>query len=205
MCSNDRETPAKLPSFRNLLIKLNSDLFEISYKKPFAYWDSPALTELEILILILEDRRFFSHHGVDLKSIAREAWRILSRQKHGGASTIDMQLVRTLTGYKSPTIRRKVYEMILSVVIQFHYSKIEILRSYLHCAYLGHGLRGLDEAADHCYQARLDQLTFPQAAELAAMLVYPCPRSQTPEWFSKVHRRALYAAKLYPVLKRRIA
>jgi membrane carboxypeptidase/penicillin-binding protein len=200
-----RNERAELPSLKNLFVKLNGDLFKIANRKPSVCWDAEQLNQLEIMILILEDRRFFNHLGFDMVSISREIWKAMTFRRYGGASTIDMQLVRTLTDYRASTVRRKLYEIILSIIIQFHYSKLEILRSYLDCAYFGHGLRGVDVASSRIYGVAAEHLTFEQAAELAAMLVYPYPKSPTAEWQTRVRRRALYAIKLFPILKSKIS
>ncbi len=52
------------------------------------------------MTIAIEDRRFFYHPGVDVLSILRETIKALKGRKHGGASTIDMQFVRTVTGYQ---------------------------------------------------------------------------------------------------------
>lgn len=105
---------------REILIKIHLDLFAIDSKiqSILAYYP-PALTNLEKLTLVLEDRRFLFHYGIDLKSVLRETIRAVTFRSHGGASTIDMQFVRTCTGYKERTLTRKLYEMLLAVIIQF--------------------------------------------------------------------------------------
>jgi penicillin-binding protein 1A len=50
---------------------------------------------LEVLVVLLEDWRYFEHRGIDWRSVLREGLKAISFQKHGGASTIDMQFVRT--------------------------------------------------------------------------------------------------------------
>jgi membrane peptidoglycan carboxypeptidase len=114
-----------------------------------------------------------------------------------------MQFVRTATGYRRKTLRRKLYEMLLALIIQYRYNKFEILRSYLACAYFGSHLYGTERAARKVFNTSSHQLTFDQSAELAAMLVYPCPLRPTPEWRTKVRGRADYAKRLYPRLKKR--
>ncbi|MBF1298976.1 MAG: transglycosylase domain-containing protein, partial [Neisseria sp.] len=87
---------------RNFLITINQDLFlirekieEISYTQIIGYHD---YDELHYLVMALEDRRFLKHCGVDFRSILRECIKFFLRKKFGGASTIDMQMVRTITG-----------------------------------------------------------------------------------------------------------
>lgn len=127
----------------------------------------------------------------------------MTLHRFGGASTIDMQFVRTATDYRRKTLRRKLYEMLLAWIIQYRYNKFEILRSYLACAYFGSHLYGIERASQKIFDTSSYKLTFDQSAELAAMLVYPCPLRPTPEWRAKVSRRADYAKRLYPRLKKR--
>ena len=189
---------------REILIKIHLDLFAIDSKiQSILVYHPPALTNLEKLTLVLEDRRFLFHYGIDLKSVLREIIRAVTFRSHGGASTIDMQFVRTCTGYKERTLTRKLYEMFLAVIIQFRYSKIEILRSYLTCAYFGSHRRGANAAAQIMFGKKADDLSVDEAAFIAAMLVYPRPRDPTEEWTLRVGRRADYGKRIYIANKER--
>ncbi|WP_374702115.1 biosynthetic peptidoglycan transglycosylase [Herbaspirillum sp. B65] len=149
------------------------------------------------MVLILEDRRFFKHGGVDLKSVCRESFKACLGRRHGGASTIDMQFVRTVTGYRERTIKRKIYEIFLASLIQIRYSKIVILRSYLQCAFLGSHLRGVHAASLKIFNKPSMDLSLQEAATIAAMLVYPRPMKPTDEWNLRVQRRADYGQRVY--------
>ena len=200
----EHEPKLKIRRPREILTKIHLDLFKIhSNVQPALAYYPPALTNLEKLTLVLEDRRFLVHHGLDVKSVLREILRAVTFRRHGGASTIDMQFVRTSTGYKERTLARKLYEMFLAIIIQFRYSKIEILRSYLACAYFGSHRRGADAAAHKIFGKRADDLSIEEAAFIAAMLVYPRPRQPTVEWESRVHRRADYGKRIYITNKER--
>jgi membrane peptidoglycan carboxypeptidase len=155
------------------------------------------LSELEVLVVLLEDRRFFQHQGIDWKSIIREFWKMCTYRRHGGASTIDMQLVRTVTGYRTRTFRRKGYEMLLSYALQKHMNKIEILRAYLHIAYFGTGIVGSKAAAETLYDKELLELSRYEAAQIASMLVYPKPGIPTRPWRKKIKRRSTYGLRLF--------
>ena len=110
----------------------------------------------------------------------------------GGASTIDMQFVRTATGYKEKTLRRKWYEMLLAVLIQYRYSKPQILRSYLDCAFFGSGLVGAHQASLRMFSGAPGELTSDSAAQVAAMLVYPRPLRPEAHWIEKIQQRGRY-------------
>jgi membrane carboxypeptidase/penicillin-binding protein len=189
---------------RRILVGIHRDLFKIERRIVYDYGRPEPLSSLEVMVLILEDRRFFQHHGVDFISCVRELCRALLLRSHGGASTIDMQLVRTATGYRERTLRRKLYEIFLAWIIQYRYNKFEILRSYLKCAFFGSHLYGSDAAIKQIYNKYpWDELDIDESADLAAMLVYPRPLSPTAEWTRKLSRRANYAKRLYPRLKQR--
>jgi monofunctional glycosyltransferase len=192
------------PSFRKALLNIHRDLFtiEIYVQRSLAY-ASADLTPLEKLTLVLEDRRFFRHQGIDVLSLLREIFRAITFRRHGGASTIDMQFVRTATGYRQRVLKRKLYEMLLAWLIQFRYSKILILRSYLACAFFGSHLVGADAAARRLFNHPATELTLDEAAVVAAMLVYPRPRIPTAAWTSKVDRRAKYGKRIYISNKQR--
>lgn len=194
------EQQPKLRTFRprEMLTKIHLDLFKVhsNIDASLAYYP-PALTNLEKLTLVLEDRRFPFHHGFDVKSTFREFFRAITFRSHGGASTIDMQFIRTSTGYRERKFGRKLYEMLLAVLIQFRYSKITILRSYLNCAYFGSHLKGANAAARKVFGKTADDLSVEEAAFIAAMLV--CPRSLHPtaEWELRIRRRADYGKRIY--------
>lgn len=194
------EQQPKLRTFRprEILTKVHLDLFRVHFniKRSLAYYPQE-LTNLEKLTLVLEDRRFHHHHGFDVKSTLREFFRAFTLRSHGGASTIDMQFVRTSTGYKERKLRRKLYEMFLAVLIQFRYSKITILRSYLDCAYFGSHLKGANAAARRVFGKMAHELSIEEAAFIAAMLVYPRPSHPTDEWELRVRRRADYGKRIY--------
>jgi membrane peptidoglycan carboxypeptidase len=154
------------------------------------------------MILVLEDRRYFYHRGFDWRSGIRELSRAVAIQPHGGASTVDMQFVRTATGYKQKTLKRKLYEIILALLIQYRYNKIRILRAYLGCAYFGANLRGTRQACHQLYGKEPEELALEEAARVAAMLVYPKPKQASQQWISKLRRRANYGMALYPGLEK---
>lgn len=184
------------PFIRHLLIKLNKDLDSISLYCPSHYSETVQELPIHRMILLLEDRRFFNHWGIDIWSLKRELFRYLTFRRHGGASTIDMQFVRTITGYRERTISRKIYEMILAFLIQYHCSKWQILQAYLDEAYFGSGLRGVRASSQALYERQPSQLGIVEAAELASLLVYPKPRNPSQRWKTKVDRRARYALQL---------
>ena len=197
-----RASPVRFFSLRRCLIRVHTDLEKIHSR---VHWNfgEPKLSKFEVMVLISEDRRFFHHYGFDIRSILREVLRLLTFRRHGGASTIDMQFVRTITGYRDRKFSRKIYEILLAWLIQFRLSKVEILRSYLSCAFYGSRLTGAEAAARKVFKQNPEDLNDKEAAMLAAMLVYPRPLSPTVAWQNKVERRANYLVRLYPGMKKR--
>jgi membrane peptidoglycan carboxypeptidase len=184
----------KIPSFRDGLIRIHADLFTIE-RKVLLYEGASTLSRFEKLVLVLEDRRFLNHDGFDVIACGRELFKALTWRKHGGASTIDMQFVRTATGFKDRTIRRKLYEILLAVIIQFRYSKLQIIRSYLACAFFGSRLIGINKAIQEIYGRPINELSELECAELAAMLVYPKPLRPKEGWNVKIRQRANYGLR----------
>jgi len=186
--------------------KLQSDLSRIDQSvRPLPHSPTAKLTALELMTIALEDRRFFYHRGVDVPSIIRETVKALTGRKHGGASTIDMQFVRTVTGFRAPTITRKLYEGFLALAIQPRHKKLEILRSYLACAYFGSGLIGANAAARTTFNKDADRLSIEEASLISAMLAYPRPLHALPRWEQRARRRAAYAVTVFAGRKRRLA
>jgi membrane peptidoglycan carboxypeptidase len=182
------------PLTRRLLAQVESDLKRILTTTT---WSCDELSDLEILILLLEDRRFFQHQGVDILSVLRELFRMFTFQRFGGASTIDMQFVRTRTGYRRRRVGRKLYEMILAHALQSRMSKLAILRAYLREVYLGWDLHGVESATRSLFGKSADELDRDEAATIAAMMVYPQPLNPSPTWRAKVQRRAAYGLRLF--------
>lgn len=157
----------------------------------------PDTSTLEIMTILLEDRRYFSHKGVDRLSVLRETHKLLRLWQPGGASTIEMQFVRTITGYRERTVWRKIYEAALAMALAARCEKRSVLRAYLALAYFGTKLSGADAAAHQIYGKAAVELTIEEAAFVAAMLCYPRPGAAPPKWREKVERRAAYGLALH--------
>lgn len=193
------------PSFRSSLIRIHDAIIKIEEER-WAVSQTPTLTRLEKLVLLLEDRRFLYHRGVDWRAVLREFLKAVTGKRHGGASTIDMQLFRTISDRYERTARRKIREWIGTYVLQRRFTKLEILRVYLRVAYLGTGIKGSIEAAHALfpelaseYDCELDEerFTLDQLAQIASLLVYPKPRIANANWQTKIRRRADYGLALY--------
>ena len=138
-----------------------------------AYNEIPPLL-IDALIAV-EDRNYFHHVGIDFKGILRAAWtNLLSGGVKQGGSTITQQLVKNFFLTHERTIWRKINEIIMSLLLESHYSKSEILEAYINEIYLGqHGLlaiHGFGTAARYYYSRPLNELRPDQLALLVALV-----------------------------------
>ncbi len=129
-------------------------------------------------ILVTEDRRFFSHSGVDLRRVAGSALANLrARRLVQGGSTITQQLARSafLTGER--TLWRKANELVMALLVERLHTKKEILETYLNTIYLGHdgsiAIHGFGLAARHLFGKDIAQLGLDEAALLAGIIRAP--------------------------------
>ena len=126
-----------------------------------------------------EDRRFYSHGGVDLWGILRAVRvNMQARGTKEGASTITQQVARTLFLNRERTLARKVREAILAWRIERHYSKDQILEIYLNQIFYGHNAYGIEAAAQLYFGKSVKELTVSEAALLAGLP--PAPNSYSP-------------------------
>lgn len=116
-----------------------------------------------------EDRRFFSHPGVDPIAIARATLANLRERRFAqGGSTITQQVVKQLSP-RPRTLSGKIREAIIALRLEHHRSKREILALYLNLAPYGNQLTGIERASRAYFGADPSQLTHAQAAYLAAL------------------------------------
>ncbi|MBO9545484.1 transglycosylase domain-containing protein [Caulobacter sp.] len=122
----------------------------------------------------IEDRRFYSHMGVDPKAIARALGR--NAQAGGvseGGSTITQQLAKNAFLSSDRNLRRKAQEAMIAVYLEARLSKKEILSRYLSSVYFGDGAFGLRAAARHYFGKQPEQLSVGEAAMLAGLVKAP--------------------------------
>lgn len=177
---------------KRILVSLNHDIDKIKNNVEFSCDiesllhsinpRSPELSQIERIVLTLEDRRFFLHTGFDIKSIPRGLKRLMRARQLGGISTIDQQIVRISTKRTERTLSRKAREILLAIAINAHCSKRQILHYYIHNAYLGHTLQGVEVASDLIFATRALFLNTEQAAFLACLLPLPFPKRALDEY-----------------------
>ncbi|NNM78650.1 transglycosylase domain-containing protein [Sphingomonas sp. ID1715] len=148
--------------------------------------------EFLALLVQAEDRRFWRHNGVDWRSVARAAVGWATCKSQSGASTIEMQLVRTVTGKYEISITRKLREMIISMGLRRKWCKASIIATYACVGYFGEEVRGAEDAALALHKRRLDECSRLRKALVAATLRRPIPGRRSREWCREVLRRARY-------------
>jgi penicillin-binding protein 1A len=120
--------------------------------------------------LAAEDRRFYSHHGLDLTGIARAMRADLgARHVVQGGSTITQQVVRNIFLSPDQTLKRKVQEAILAWRLERALGKTEILELYLNRIYFGDGAYGVEAASQTYFGKPAAQDSLAEAALLAAL------------------------------------
>lgn len=128
----------------------------------------------QALLISGEDHRFFDHAGIDFIAVCRAIWRGCVLRRREGASTIEMQLVRVLTGRFERTLVRKIHEAGLATLLGSVVPKRAIPALYLRIGYFGTEMGDFSAA---CRKLCLEPLSMSprQAAGLVARLKYPEP------------------------------
>ena len=136
------------------------------------YSDLPS--HLVNAFVALEDKRFFSHKGVDY---IRLGGALIHNVKAGymkeGGSTITQQLAKNTQLSSEKTVARKIKELRLARLIEKEYSKEEILEMYLNAIYYGNGIYGIDSAARNYFGKAPEDLTLSESAYLAGIVKNP--------------------------------
>jgi penicillin-binding protein 1A len=122
----------------------------------------------------IEDRRFFSHSGVDPIGLLRAvAANVLRRGVSQGGSTITQQLAKNLFLTQERTLWRKMQELVLALWLERKFSKTEILELYLNRVYFGSGAYGVEAAAQRYFGKPAREVKIAEAAMLAGLVKSP--------------------------------
>lgn len=133
-------------------------------------------------VIATEDRRFYSHWGLDLIRLSKALMVNISAMGiRQGASTITQQLARNLYFSHRRTLSRKLKELITAIQIERRYSKREILEMYLTQTYFGSGAYGAQAATQRYFSKAVEELTLDESALLVALL-------KAPTTYSPIHR-----------------
>ncbi|MBE8215868.1 MAG: PBP1A family penicillin-binding protein [Endozoicomonadaceae bacterium] len=135
---------------------------------PVLFEDIPSI--LIKAFLSAEDSDFYTNNGIQIRSLLRAAWPILtSGQIHSGGSTITMQVARNFFLKPDRVFSRKLKEMILALKINNNLSKNNIITLYLNKIYLGHRAYGIESAAQIYYGRSIRELNLAQTAMIAGL------------------------------------
>ena len=148
-------------------------------------------------ILAIEDRRFYSHWGIDPIRLARAlVTDIITHSPQQGGSTITQQLARNLFLTHEKTMTRKLKEIVLAIRIEQTYTKDEILEMYFNQIYFGEGAYGVDAAAKVYFGKRVQELTLPECALLAGLPRNPRDYSPRRDPDRAIRRRNLVLSQM---------
>ena len=129
-------------------------------------------------VLAAEDKRFFEHHGIDARGVFRALFANLkSGRVVQGGSTLTQQLIKNFFLTGSRTMKRKITEAAMALLVEWHYGKLEILEAYLNEIYLGQrgsrALYGVWEGAQFYFGKEPKDLSVGEAAMLAGLIRSP--------------------------------
>lgn len=162
----------------------NKNISSISY--------SPLLIRM---LILAEDRKYLSHCGIDILAIIRAIYFTIMG-KTQGASTITQQYVRVLLNAYELSVRRKLKEIMIALLIYNKIDKKEVAQKYLSIAYFGYSMIGVENAAKFL-KISLNNMTEFQAAMIVARLKYPQKASNNKTIKSVQRKRTIYIATLY--------
>ncbi|MGQ2862268.1 transglycosylase domain-containing protein, partial [Leptospira interrogans] len=136
-------------------------------------WDAYP-ENLKKIVLLVEDRKFFSHGGINYMSLLRAIFvNITSFRFKQGASTITQQLARILLDDREKSLVRKIKEAQLAFALEYSYEKKQIFLYYLNNVYLGHGAFGFASAAEFYFKKTPSELNTEEMIVLASLASAP--------------------------------
>ena len=175
------ETPVELPDFADLAQRTyvydvsgrEIASFEVENSQPVSLADVP--DEVVEAFLAVEDKEFWTHHGVNVRSLFRATLSNFATEGPvQGASTITMQVVKNdyMAGFERDG-RYKILQATYAVRLEKHKSKAEILERYLNTVFFGQNSYGIGAAAETYFGKPVQELTFVEAAFLAGLVQAP--------------------------------
>lgn len=145
---------------------------ELKGEKDVYYLDSNNIPDYaKKAIVSIEDKKFYSHGGVDLKAISRAMWQYIKHNGHisQGGSTITQQLSKNIFLSQERTWERKIKEMFISLELEKKYTKEQILEFYLNNVYFSNGHYGIQSASNGYFNKNVDKLSLSEIAFLCAI------------------------------------
>ncbi|MFC3550835.1 penicillin-binding protein 1A [Lysobacter cavernae] len=148
-------------------------LFGETRRYPVAIQEVPE--RLKQAFISIEDSRFYKHHGVDYKGIARAVWLLATTddKRVPGGSTITQQVARQFFLSSEYSYTRKLAEMLLAMRMEKELSKDEIFELYLNKSFFGNRAYGVGAAAEFYYGKKMNELSLDEMASLAGIPKFP--------------------------------
>jgi membrane peptidoglycan carboxypeptidase len=142
-------------------------------------------------VVAVEDRRFYKHHGVDLRSVGRVLWSGLRGRgwEAQGGSTITQQLAKRLYTGDHSGLTVKLRQVGLALKLEQRYSKAQILRMYLDAVYFGDGHWGVVQASQGYFGKPPTRLSWAEASLLAGLVQAPTAYDPTVHLAAAEHRQ----------------
>lgn len=158
-----------------------------SFGKWIPHEDIPQV--MKDAMISVEDRRFYSHFGIDPLGLVRAVYEAVSGDERISAtSTITQQLARNVFLNSNRTLDRKLREAVLAMALESKFSKEEILELYLNKVYFGGGAYGIDSASRKFFSHPGTELTTAEAAIIAGLVKAPSRYSPTADVNAAVDR-----------------
>lgn len=140
-------------------------------------------------MVAVEDRRFYSHFGIDILGLGRAVYESFrDSDRVSATSTITQQLARNIFLNSNRTLDRKAREAVLALALETKFTKSEILELYLNKVYFGGGAYGIDSASRKFFSHSAKQMSIPEAAIIAGLVKAPSNYSPTADVDAAVGR-----------------
>jgi penicillin-binding protein 1C len=171
--------PTKLASTN---VPVSTKLFDRKGKLLFEIYTDKRSTPVEVeklpeyvvqATIAIEDKDFYKHHGISYSGIARAAYKTVFQKKLQGGSTLTQQLVKNALLTPERTIRRKLREFALTLIVETIYSKDQILDQYLNQIPYGSTAYGIGAASELYFNKSAKDLTLAEATLLAGLPAAP--------------------------------
>ena len=125
-------------------------------------------------VVVIEDKRFYDHFGIDIKGIFRAAFYNIKEARYAqGASTITQQLSKLIFLNSEKTLSRKLRELMIAFYLEYKFTKEDLITMYLNRAYFGSGLYGVKSASRRYFSKLPENLNIAESAVLAGTLKAP--------------------------------
>ena len=146
-----------------------------------------------------EDENFYNHLGFSFKGISRAILNNLLNKDSQGGSTITQQLSRTLFLDNEKSIVRKIKEAIITLNLETHYDKKEILEQYLNSIFLGHNLYGVEAASKYYFSSSNKELQIDEIAMIVGIANAPNLNAPDINYDNAIKRRNYVLNRLYKI------